>query len=356
MKVKVKIVCVILFTITWFIAGCSWKKRNHIEEDQPRLVSVFVVGEHHGVRYTYPAKVEPNEQVQLAFEVPGLLIKMNVKAGDLVKAGDVLAVLDPRDYEIDLSKAKANFEKAEADVNRNQPLAEKDYISKASFDEFVAKRDIAKADLEAVEKRLSDTHLVAPFSGIIAQDPIDNFQNVQAKQPIMLLYKPELIKIALNVPSADMMFKKEKPSCAKVTIEDLPDREFEAAVRSFSPLADPETQTYRVVLTMKPLADVNILPGMAATVTAGSLVDNEELRGTYFSLPSSAVLSDEKGNPFVWIVDPETMEVRKNLIKAGEFMDNVLLVLEGLKKGEVVVNAGGSYLQEGMKVRTENSI
>lgn len=353
MKTNNRFIGLLLCLVALCIAGCFGKKEEAPKEETPRLVKTYTVGEEKSVKYTYPGRVEPSEQAELSFEVPGLLTEVKVKASDRVDAGDVLARLDPRNFEIEISKAKADYDRAASDVERNRPLAEKDYISRSSFDRLIATRDMRKATLDAAEKRLADSHLVAPFKGIIADDPMDNFQNVQAKETVMLLHSLVTIEIALNLPSSDLVFRTKRTGDIIVTMEDLPGREFVAKLKSVSSIADPETQTFRVVLTMTPPDDARILPGMAATVTATSVVESEELDKKYISLPAGSVLADELGNPYVWLIDGDVMTVKRKKIKTGELTEGSILVLEGLNKGDTIVTAGGSYLADGMKVRIQ---
>lgn len=331
------------------LSGCFGKKKEKMESDGPKFVKVFTVGAHDQIIYKYPATVEASARADLAFEVPGLLMEVSVKGGDKIKEGQVLAKLDPTVYKIAVAKAKAQFEKAQAEVDRNQLLAEKQYISKSSYEKIIANRDMAKADLDAAEKQLKDTILIAPFKGIIAEEPIDNYQNVQAKQKIMLLQNLSEVQIVLNVPSSDILLKRGENSKLTVTLESFPDMQFTAVLRSFSTIADPQTQTYRVVLIMKAPKEAYLLPGMPATVA--SAPDLEERKNINFLIPVSSVVADEHGKPFVWLVNKNGTSIQKQSIQAGEFTSGGLIVLNGLNSNDMIVSAGATYLAEGMQVR-----
>ena len=346
MKNLVKIVILVMCLL---IVGCSEKKE--VGEPAPRLVKSVVVKDKSSVRFTYPAIVDSSERADLSFEVSGTLIEVRVKAGHKVERDQVVARLDPREFELSVSGAKAKYETASSDVERNRPLAEKEYISKSSFDRLIAIRDVAKVDLDTAEKKLSDTYLRAPFSGIVAREPIDNFQTVEAKQAILMLQKLKDIEISLNIPAGDIVFKNGEDSRVVVTFEDLPGREFEATLKSFATVADSETQTYRAVLTMPSPSDVNILPGMAATATARGIVETKRFSEEAFSLPVNSVLGDEKGAPFVWLVDEKSMTVYRQPVKTSGLTDASILISGGVKVGDIVVTAGGAYLEEGKKVR-----
>ena len=316
----------------------------------PRLVKTMVVKDRGSVRFTYPAVVDSSERADLSFEVSGLLIEVGVKAGDKVEKGEVVARLDPRNFEISVDGTKAKYETASSDVERNRPLAEKEYISKAAFDRLIAIRDVAKAELDTAEKRLSDAYLRAPFSGIVADEPIDNFQTVQAKERILMLQKIEEVEIVLNVPAGDIVFKNGETSKVLVRFEDVPGREFEATLKSFATVADAETQTYRVKLAMSSPSGVNILPGMAATVSAKGIVESEQMLIKEYTLPVYAVLADEKGASYVWLVDERSMTVYRQPVKVSSLTDRNILISEGIKSGDIVVTAGGAYLEEGRNV------
>lgn len=336
------------------LTSACWRKPPPQEEPAPKTVKTYTVQGAKDLGYKYPGLVAADKKAVLAFEVPGLLMEVNVKGGDPVQAGQILARLDPRNFELAVEKAKAQFEKAQADVERNAPLAEKEYVSKAEFDRLKAIRDISKADYDTALKALNDTYLLAPFSGIIANEPLDNFQNVQAKEPVLTLQAIKDLEIIVNIPSSDLIHLDERKDANKtilVEFSDLPGHRFPTKLKSFSTLADPETLTYEVKLLMPKPEQFNILPGMTALVEAKDIVEIDPKAASEFSIPLTAVRADASGQTYVWTVNPEKMEAERRNVTGNQLSLSTILITQGLKSGDVVISAGASNVTENMKVK-----
>ncbi len=133
-----------------------------------------------------------------------------------------------------------------------------------------------------------------------------------------------------------------------VTFQAIPGKAFPATVKEYRTQADADTQTYRVTFTLPAPKEATILPGMTAAFTP--LGEHTQQIVTY-DLPVTAVITDGDGNPYVWLVDRDAMTVNKQPVKVGQLTGGKIRVLEGLKTGDEVVTAGGSYLAEGYKIR-----
>jgi RND family efflux transporter MFP subunit len=127
-----------------------------------------------------------------------------------------------------------------------------------------------------------------------------------------------------------------------------PDKKYKLSLKEYSTEADPKTQTYRVVMTMPAPKDINILPGMTATVSGS----RTEAGSTRMVIPAIAVFADEGGGSNVWIIKKETMMVNKQKVTTGDLTGkDAIEIVDGLKPGDVIAVAGVSHLREGMKVR-----
>jgi RND family efflux transporter MFP subunit len=211
--------------------------------------------------------------------------------------------------------------------------------------------NIAKANLSTANKNLKDTVLYAPFDGIIAKKYVDNYEYVKAKQPIVSFHDVEQMDIEIQVPEYIILQVERRSSSdtTPVVLFEGINEEFPVKYKEFSSRADPDTQTYRVVFTMKAPKEINMLPGMSVTVQL-KLPDYKNRAKTFTLIPSSAVFSNNKGQPQVWIVDPKTSVIRAHSVKVANMMDNSIKVLEGVKPGDEIVTAGVSFLREGQKV------
>jgi RND family efflux transporter MFP subunit len=131
----------------------------------------------------------------------------------------------------------------------------------------------------------------------------------------------------------------------------MPERGFPAALVESSIMADPATRTYEVTLIFDPPEDVIILPGMTARVViqVGSRLQPES---GWFAVPVNAVVSSEEGESFVWVVDPQSMQVHRQEVTTGAISgDRIEIHSGGLNEGDRIVTSGVLYLLEGDEVR-----
>jgi RND family efflux transporter MFP subunit len=316
-----------------------------------RPVKTFAFGESSSRKiYTYPGRVHANRTVDVAFEAAGKLQDLPVAKGQEVKQGDLLGRLDQRDFANAAAAARAAVEEARATLGRYEEAARSRAVSRQELDEARARARITEADLKIHEKALEDSELHASFDGIVADRLVDNFQNVQAKQPVLRLQDLSILEIRINVPEHDVGGPSDVPVGRLVASFDaVPNREFDLDVKEFVSEADPVTQTYAVTLMLPRPPDVEILPGMTATVKwspGGSLASRAN------TLPSTAVVGQAGRSPWVWVVDAQAMTVTRREVEVGSIVDqNQIQIVSGLESGDVVATAGVHHLVEGMKVR-----
>ena len=187
-----------LFVGVLLIAGCS-KKQEEAVPDVVRPVKTMVGAGGGSTAYTFPGTVKAIQQVDLSFRVAGPLVKFPVQEGDEVKKGQLLAMIDQRDFKIALSKAEAELKKAEEDFKRSDTLYKSNAVSKADLDAKKSNFDVSKATYEKTKADFADTAMKAPFSGRIGKTFVENFQEVRAKESILSLIDLSKIEILIDI-------------------------------------------------------------------------------------------------------------------------------------------------------------
>jgi len=339
-----------------FLNGCGRKKVA--EESQiARPVKTMVIQGAADITRTYPGKVQGTQRVNLSFRVSGPLVDLPINEGDKVKKGQLLARIDPRDFNVAQEKARAEYEKADADFKRYLALYEDDAIPLADLDLYRAKRDVAKSELDKASDALNDTYLKAPFDGIIGEKFVENYEYVQDKQNILSMNDVSKVEIVVDMPEGVIASAKEGIEIKlEVSFDSAPGREFPVTIKEVSTQADPETQTYKVTVIMPQPEGVNILPGMTASLqTRISPEDLKKISGKQeITVPVTAVFPDETGKSFVWVVDPKDLTVHKREVKVGAITGTAgIQVLGGLSAGERIVVSGVNQVQEGTKVKLD---
>ncbi len=337
------------------LAGCD-KQEAPVGSKAPRPVKTIVLEAHGAVGMRqYPGRVRAASRADLSFEVAGKLIELPVKEGQVVEEGDLIARLDDRDLSANLKSAQAEADNAAANYARGAKLVKDGFISKTDFDTLTSKRDVTAAELVKAEKAVEDTKLLAPFGGRVASRLVENFQDVQAKEPIVRLQDIEQLEVVVDIPeNRAIRIRKEGKESARVhaVFEAAPDREFPLTIKEYSTEANPETQTFEVVLTMPQPEGLLLLPGMTAMVWAESSETGQEGVSDTFVIPAVALYADDAGKSHVWVVDTQSNKVSKRAVETGELGGSASIrVTSGLQAGEMIAVSAVSRLREGMEIR-----
>ena len=296
----------------------------------------------------FPGRAQATQEVNLAFEVPGQLIERPVDIGDEVEAGQVLARLDPRDYENELKAVQAARDRSRANFQRRARAARSGAVSAQEVDDARAVFEGTEARVKIAEKALEDTVIRARFDGTVAATYVENFQNVQAKQPILRVLDTSSVEMWINVPESLITFAPHVRDI-RVRFDAFPDREIPAEIKEVSNEASLATRTFPVRLYMEQPEDITILPGMAGQASGRVEVPGEQAeRGV--EVPISALGTDDQDSSFVWLVDEATGVVRKQPVEVGRATPRGVYV-QGLEVGQWVATAGARTLVEGQKVR-----
>jgi RND family efflux transporter MFP subunit len=323
-----------------------------VTEEVPRPVKTLLIEapETGGVRH-FPARIDAFRKAELAFRVPGKVEDLLIKEGEDVAEGQLVARLDPKDFQIVVNDRQATFSNAQKNFNRARDLIEEGHISRMDYDRLEAESKNSRAALDAARQDLEYTNLKAPFDGSIAKRHIQRFEEVQAKQVVLSLQDVTMLEVKFDIPeSVVRTIRTGSRDSAKVfaSFTDLPGREYPLKFKEVATKADSKTQTFEVTFTMEQVTQATVLPGMTAMVT----VDLSKVtdKGVIFTVPVSAVVGDYKLDPRVWTVDKQSMTVKPRAIKVGRMLGDGIEVLEGLESGNRVVTAGTPFLVEGMAV------
>ncbi len=337
------------------IAGCG----PQVVEEAPvaRPVKLLEIGAETETRvFEYPGRISPDVEAVVSFEVGGRIVELPVIEGQRVKKGTLLAALDPSDYQAALDADTAQRAAAKADFERYRDLLAKSAVSRRDFESRQRNYEVAQAAVRISEKALNDTRLRAPFSGRVARKLVDNFQNVQAKEPVIVLQDDSTLEIKVSVPEVDLLRARRTENVEersdriepRVVISTIPDREFPARLTELSTQADPTTRTFEATFAFGAPKDVNILSGMTASVRVS--VGGQLIEGGY-PIPANAAPIDDSGNAYVWKVDPSSMVVSRTSVVLGELAGSHVFVQTGLQAGDVIAVSGVHHLREGMEVR-----
>lgn len=328
-----------------------------VEPLPPRFVETVLLGTPEVPRIRqFSGEVRADQRAELAFRVSGPLVQLPIQEGQYVEAGQLLARIDPRDFENERQWREADFIESRSLFQRVERALGSGAVSVAERDQVRARYEVASAELALAEKTLKDTELRAPFAGRVARRLVENFQNVQVGQPILILEDISRLEVRIQLPEQDVVRLPAEMSMlgapvGEVSFEALPGQFFPVTVKELDTRADTRTSTYRVSLSLARPAEGNILPGMSANFIPSYEV--VALRPVY-PLPVEALQATPDGQAYVWVLDPARNTVARRPVRKGQLSGSSIQVLDGLQPGDRVVTSGSAYLADGAMVRTRN--
>jgi RND family efflux transporter MFP subunit len=309
----------------------------------------------------YAAEIKARTESRLGFRVGGKITRRLANVGDTVKAGQVLAQLDPQDLKLaqesaraGLSAAQTNLDLANADYKRYKDLRDQGFISSAELERrdtalksAQAQFDQARAQAGVQGNQAAYASLVADANGVITGVDAEAGTVVSAGSSVVRLAQDGPRDVVFSVPEdhvGDLRALARQPGALKVKLWGS-DQAVAASIREVAAAADVTTRTFQIK------ADIGALParlGQTATV----LIELPQ-RSNVVRLPLAAV-TELQGRTAVWLVDKNdkgAMVVRAQPIQVAGADGNTVVVAGGLTPGQVVVTAGVHVLSPGQQVK-----
>lgn len=340
------------------LSACS---KNEQAPTPVRSVKLMQVGGGAlSVRHEFAAEIRARTESRLGFQVPGRLLQRLVDPGQKVKAGQLLATLDPQDYQANAQAAVAQLQAAQsqrdlavADVRRFQSLREQGFISAAELERHQVALKAAEAGLKQAQASASVlgnqaayTRLVADADGVIAGVDAEPGQVLAAGSPVVRLARSGPRDAVFAVPEGQLAALKtgQKVQVRLWLSNDKPDV-MGAQVREIGASADPLTRTYVVKAG---LAQADAPLGATATVEWQPAEPVAAGSGT-IRLPMTAVWQQGQ-NTAVWVFDAKHSTVGARTVTLSGVDGNMASISAGLQPGEEVVVVGTHVLTEGQVV------
>jgi RND family efflux transporter MFP subunit len=315
-----------------------------------------------GRRRSFSGTCEPAVEPRLSFKVAGTIASRPVNMGDRVRKGQLIAELDPSDFQLQVEEAAASLRRAEAESRNAQAtferirgLYENGNASRTDFDGARAAAESSVAYVESVRKRLelanqqlSYTRLVAPVSGAIAEVQAEVNENVRSGQEVVRLAAQEGYEVVVTVPES-LIGEVSGGQPVTVRFDALPGRTFEGTVTEVGVTSASMGAAFPVRARLTE-DDPGVRPGMAAEVELRFEATGEE---SHFRIPPNAVSEDRQGR-FVLVVEPSGEEqgvVRRRAVEVGALTPAGLEILSGLDEGDRLVTAGLSQIEDGDTVK-----
>ncbi len=345
------------FTALFLVAALAACGKAPPAQEPVRAVKVVTIGAStFGSQAEFSGEVKARVESRIGFRVPGKIIKRQVDLGQHVKAGQVLAQLDPQDLRLAADAARAqsaaaltNRDLALADLKRYRELKAQNFISGAELERRETTYNAAQAQLEQAQAQQSSqgnqasyATLVADVSGVVTAIEAEPGQVLTAGTPVVRIAQDGARDVVFAVPEDRAGLVKVGSAVGVRGWSD--DREIEGVVREVAASADPVTRTF----TVKVAIDAASAPALGSTVSARprALAHGGV---QVIKLPLSALRQDGL-NSAVWVLDKASMTVRSQPVQLATADGNDAVVAGGLAPGMQVVVAGVHVLSPNQKV------
>lgn len=342
-RVSIGRVGTLLSMVLAILASSCTTKVEKKETEVKSVKTEYAKAYAEGVTTDFVGKVIAKEEVNFAFRVAGTLEKIPVKVGQSVRKGDLVAVLDSRDYQTQLLATEAEHRQIKAEVERIVELYKRKSIAQNDHDKAVSALEQITAKLTAHRDALSDCSLTAPIDGNVQKVAYSIGETIGAGMPVVSIVSGDDFEVEIFVPSSFYANMEGSYSCC---IPILTDKSFALKFVSIAPKANANG-LYAVRFKIKGAGDEKLAAGMSASVLINKTPNGDSL----ISIPLSAVF-ERNGESHVWIYRDNTNQVSLSKVDIVKLSSNGELVIkEGVESGEQIVVAGVLAIDEKMKLK-----
>lgn len=321
------------------LAACNENKEVPAAEVPVKVTLQTVEQTNRLQSLNYSGSVEPENTAQIGFAVPGVISQINVQEGQLVSQGQLLATIDATEYSNALSIAEASLEQAEDMFKRLSELYQKGSLPEKDYVEIKTKVAQARANKSINAKRISDSRLYAPMSGIVTARLVEKGSTAAPGIPAFTIVKTATVYARVAVPESEVG-KLKTGMDATVFIPTISDS-VKGRIHIINPQGDAVSKTYSVKILINN-QNQRLLPGMIAyvSITPG-------MKENVITIPATAVVRDADDLTYVFVANDQNKVLRKRISVGVVTGNQEVVVREGLSVGDRVVIAGQSRLKDG---------
>ena len=271
--------------------------------------------------------IQPVHEAKVAAQAQGRVVSLGVKAGDRVRAGQVLGTIDDREAQLDGERTRAQMERAQADYQnaraqweRARDLQQRGFVSKAALDaastqmqSAQAGRDQATASVKLSAVARGYTRVTAPFDGWVQQTHVQTGDLVVPGTPVVTVYAPQPMRVVVQIPHSRVQEAKGASDVyVEMDTQGGGGARFVPSARQIVPSADPVSQTTEWRLELSSKDGASLLPGQPVRVVftgmqaqaaaviqvpTEAIVRRGELTGVYVAQGSGFVLRPVRTAP-----------------------------------------------------------
>lgn len=322
-------------------------KENGLKQERPPINAVTLTLAPTAIhdRINLPGSIEPWTTLSLLSKINGTVEKLLVREGQKVKKGDVLAQIEAEDYRIALERARAAYNLAKAEYERDRAIYSKGVIPTAELDAKKTQMDTAKADLENAELQYSRCTVLAPMNGVVRKLDAKVGLQLAVGDPIAEILEIDRVKAVVGIPESDVTAVRGL-STVDVALQALNDRVVTGKVHFLSSSPETVARLYRLELAIDN-GGGEILPGMFVRADVVKRTVPEAIVVPFYSVIS------RNNDQYVYVENDGVVEKRN--VRLGIMEQWLVEVTEGLRAGDRLLVEGHRDVEDKQKVKVVKS-
>jgi len=327
-------------------AGCRADGDGTAKKEMPPVLvgTKEVTASTHVERRRFSGYTHPWEARGVGFLVGGRVTSIEVREGDSVRKGQLLATLDPEDYRLMKRLAEIQVEAIEPNFRRVDDLVGNKALPEAKLDELKGRYRAAMTQNRRAKRQVAYTRLTAPADGIVMERKTSVGQVIGQGMPAVVLLDLSRLKVKFGVTQQDLHLFAQGMDVS-LSIPGI-EEETKGNIHNISITPDLKTRTYEVVVEVDN-SDARLRAGMLCHLH----LTTEQATGIF--VPLLALKHDRDNRPVVYTVSTETNKVVEKPVEPGRRFKDLVLIESGLDGGEELIVEGQGFVNPGDEVRTQ---
>ena len=334
---------ILMISLLSYSCSSESKSKNNDKQDSTATIPIEISLVERGdvsANYISTATLEADQEAQVVSKVNGVVEKLNVEEGYKVKTGQPLAVLDDRQYRLEMDRAKADLDKLQNDFRRSQELYDKKLISVEAYENLKYQLESQQAAFTLARMNHEYTTIRAPIDGIVSKRLIKVGNMIRVNDPVFTITDFDPLLAIVYVPEHEMQ-KIHLQQPVGFEADAIPGKSFQGHVERISPIIDPETGTFKVTIEVNDPTG-QLKPGMFTRIRI--IYDT---RKNTLLVPKEAIISED-GVHSVYIIDNRMSFKRE--VRTGYANGSKMEIVSGLRQGDTIVTIGQSSLKDSSRV------
>ena len=370
-----KITIGFLFILGVFFSSCGNERPREVVDSIRPVKYQKVIRSYNIDKRRFSGVVKSSMESQMSFKVAGTINRINVKVGDRLRTGQLIAKIDATDYDVNFDQAVAQLKNSETQIKRAEtnmtssksnylrieklyennsvPLSEYEQAkanyeaSQSQYEAAIAQTTASNKQVESAGNQVQYTSLVAPFSGVITQVAAEENEMIGSGSPIATLSSEEQPEVEVDIPES-FIANVNQGMEVLINFSTFPDKSIKGKVNEVA-YSSSDGATFPVIIQIEKRSD-DIRPGMAATVEF--IFGSTDAGLEYLIAPVKGIGEDTDGH-FAFLLEEsnEFYTAQKKYVKIGRLLNSGFEIKDGLQENDLLATAGLSSLLDGMKVK-----